>query len=60
MDLGSKNALSTAFRVSLVSMQLLSRAKRKAGRALDSAAMHADAKLTEFCTYLSGILFGLW
>ena len=55
--------------VSLVVMPLLSRAKRKVGRALGSAAMHADAKQTEFCTYLSGILlaglllntlFGLW
>jgi len=34
-------------------MPLLSRAKRKVGRALGSAAMHADAKQTEFCTYLS-------
>ena len=55
--------------VSLVVMPLLSRAKRKVGRALDSAAMHADAKQTEFCTYLSAILlaglllnalWGLW
>jgi divalent metal cation (Fe/Co/Zn/Cd) transporter len=55
--------------VSLVVMPILSRAKRKVGRALGSAAMHADAKQTEFCTYLSGILlaglllnavFGLW
>ena len=55
--------------VSLIVMPLLSRAKRKVGRALGSAAMHADAKQTEFCTYLSGILlaglllnalFGLW
>ena len=42
--------------VSLVVMPLLSRAKRKVGRALGSAAMHADAKQTEFCTYLSAIL----
>ena len=50
-------------------MRVLSRAKRNVGRALGSAAMHADAKQTEFCTYLSGILlaglslnalFGLW
>src|SRR5260370_11919519 len=50
-------------------MPLLSRAKRKVGRALSSAAMHADAKQTEFCTYLSAVLlaglmlnafFGLW
>lgn len=55
--------------VSLVVMPLLSRAKRKVGSALGSAAMHADAKQTEFCTYLSAILlaglllntfFGLW
>jgi divalent metal cation (Fe/Co/Zn/Cd) transporter len=55
--------------VSLVVMPLLSRAKRKVGRAMGSAAMHADAKQTEFCTYLSAILlaglllntlFGLW
>jgi divalent metal cation (Fe/Co/Zn/Cd) transporter len=55
--------------ISLVVMPLLSRAKRKVGRALGSAAMHADAKQTEFCTYLSAILlaglllnalFGLW
>jgi divalent metal cation (Fe/Co/Zn/Cd) transporter len=55
--------------VSLVVMPLLSRAKRKVGRALGSAALHADAKQTEFCTYLSAILLlgllanaflGLW
>jgi len=55
--------------VSLIVMPLLSRAKRKVGRALGSAAMHADAKQTEFCTYLSAILlaglllntlFGVW
>ena len=55
--------------VSLVVMPILSRAKRKVGRSLNSAAMHADAKQTEFCTYLSAVLlaglmlnafFGLW
>jgi divalent metal cation (Fe/Co/Zn/Cd) transporter len=55
--------------VSLVVMPILSRAKRKVGRSLNSAAMHADAKQTEFCTYLSAILLaglllnavvGLW
>src|SRR6266481_48118 len=55
--------------VSLVVMPLLSRAKRRVGRSLGSGAMHADAKQTEFCTYLSAILlaglvvnaiFGLW
>jgi divalent metal cation (Fe/Co/Zn/Cd) transporter len=55
--------------VSLVVMPLLSRAKRRVGHSLDSGAMHADAKQTEFCTYLSAVLFaglllnaffGLW
>ena len=55
--------------VSLVVMPLLARAKRNVGRSLGSAAMHADAKQTEFCAYLSAILlgglllnalFGLW
>ena len=55
--------------VSLIVMPMLSKAKRKVGLALGSAAMHADAKQTEFCTYLSAILllglllnaiFGLW
>ena len=55
--------------VSLVAMPLLSRAKRKVARGLGSVAMHADARQTEFCTYLSAILlgglllnaaFGLW
>ena len=41
---------------SLIVMPLLSSAKRRVGRALGSAAMHADAKQTEFCTYLSAIL----
>jgi divalent metal cation (Fe/Co/Zn/Cd) transporter len=44
--------------VSLVVMPLLSGAKRRVGSALGSAAMHADAKQTEFCTYLSAILLG--
>ena len=42
--------------VSLVVMPLLSRGKRRVGRAMGSAAMHADAKQTEFCAYLSAIL----
>jgi len=55
--------------VSLVVMPLLSRAKQRVGRALGCSAMQADAKQTEFCTYLSAILlarlllntfFGLW
>ncbi len=44
--------------VSLVVMPLLSRAKRRVGTHLKSAAMNADAKQTEFCTYLSAILLG--
>ncbi len=43
---------------SLAVMPLLSRAKRKVGTGLSSAAMHADARQTEFCTYLSAILLG--
>jgi divalent metal cation (Fe/Co/Zn/Cd) transporter len=43
---------------SLIVMPLLSRAKRRVGTSLNSAAMHADAKQTEFCTYLSAILLG--
>jgi divalent metal cation (Fe/Co/Zn/Cd) transporter len=43
---------------SLVAMPILSRAKRRVGAALGSAAMRADARQTEFCTYLSVILLG--
>ena len=42
--------------VSLVVMPLLSRAKRRVGAHLKTAAMNGDAKQTEFCTYLSAIL----
>jgi divalent metal cation (Fe/Co/Zn/Cd) transporter len=42
--------------VSLVVMPLLSRAKKKVGQDLGSAAMNADAKQTDFCVYLSAIL----
>lgn len=54
---------------SLVVMPLLSRAKRQVASHLQSAAMKADAKQAQFCTYLSAILliglllnaqFGLW
>jgi divalent metal cation (Fe/Co/Zn/Cd) transporter len=54
---------------SLVVMPLLARAKRKVGIALGSAAMNADARQADFCTYLSAILlaglllnalFGWW
>jgi divalent metal cation (Fe/Co/Zn/Cd) transporter len=42
--------------LSLVVMPVLARAKRRVGTALGSAAMHADAKQTDFCVYLSAIL----
>jgi divalent metal cation (Fe/Co/Zn/Cd) transporter len=42
--------------VSLLVMPLLSRAKKKVGTELGSAAMHADARQTDFCVYLSAIL----
>jgi divalent metal cation (Fe/Co/Zn/Cd) transporter len=42
--------------VSLIVMPLLSKAKRKVSHQLGSAAMAADARQTEFCTYLSAIL----
>jgi divalent metal cation (Fe/Co/Zn/Cd) transporter len=63
-DLASRNAASHSIPgialacVSLVVMPVLSRAKRRVGVALHSAAMSADAKQTEFCTYLSAILLG--
>ena len=41
---------------SLIVMPLLARAKHQVGRGLQSVAMHADAKQTEFCIYLSAIL----
>jgi divalent metal cation (Fe/Co/Zn/Cd) transporter len=44
--------------VSLVVMPLLSRAKKRVGNELKSAAMHADARQTDFCVYLSAILLG--
>jgi divalent metal cation (Fe/Co/Zn/Cd) transporter len=42
--------------ISLVAMPLLSRAKKKVANELGSSAMHADAKQTDFCVYLSVIL----
>jgi divalent metal cation (Fe/Co/Zn/Cd) transporter len=44
--------------VSLVIMPLLVRAKRRVADDLSSNAMHADARQTELCTYLSAILLG--
>ncbi len=44
--------------VSLAVMPILAKAKRKIGRELNSVAMQADAKQTDFCVYLSAILVG--
>src|SRR5260370_1250048 len=55
--------------LSLCVMPLLARAKRRVAVGIGSAAMHADSRQTDFCTYLSAILlgglvlnaaFGLW
>jgi divalent metal cation (Fe/Co/Zn/Cd) transporter len=43
---------------SLIVMPLLARAKRRVAQGIDSEALRADAKQTEFCTYLSAILLG--
>jgi len=43
---------------SLIVMPLLVRAKRKVARGINSAALMADSKQTELCTYLSAILVG--
>jgi divalent metal cation (Fe/Co/Zn/Cd) transporter len=42
--------------VSLLVMPLLVRAKRKVANAISSSALAADARQTEFCTYLSAIV----
>jgi len=42
--------------VSLIVMPLLARSKRRVARAINSAALQADATQTELCTYLSAIL----
>jgi divalent metal cation (Fe/Co/Zn/Cd) transporter len=41
---------------SLIVMPILSRAKKRVGDQLRSAAMKADARQTDFCVYLSAIL----
>lgn len=43
---------------SFIAMPLLSRAKKRIGVGLGSAAMAADARQADFCTYLSAILLG--
>jgi len=42
--------------VSLIVMPMLSHAKKEVGRKLGNGAMNADARQTDFCAYLSGIL----
>lgn len=42
--------------ISLLVMPVLSRAKKDVGKKLQSPAMAADAKQTDFCVYLSAIL----
>ncbi|HJT00144.1 MAG TPA: cation transporter [Terriglobales bacterium] len=41
---------------SLIAMPLLARAKRQVARQLNSGAMRADSRQTDFCAYLSAIL----
>lgn len=43
---------------SLIIMPLLVRGKRRVARAINSAALEADANQTLLCTYLSAILLG--
>src|SRR5262249_6251910 len=44
--------------VSIVVMPVLARAKRRVAQAMGSGALHADAKQTDFCAYLSAIVLG--
>jgi divalent metal cation (Fe/Co/Zn/Cd) transporter len=44
--------------VSVVVMPLLARAKRRVAVGIGSAAMKADSRQVDFCTYLSAILLG--
>ena len=44
--------------VSLIVMPVLARAKRRVAGRIASAALTADARQTQFCTYLSAILLG--
>src|SRR6185369_5117677 len=43
---------------SLIAMPLLARAKRRVAKGINSGAMFADARQTDFCVYLSAILLG--
>jgi divalent metal cation (Fe/Co/Zn/Cd) transporter len=42
--------------VSVIVMLLLARAKRRVARTISSGALEADARQTDFCTYLSAIV----
>jgi divalent metal cation (Fe/Co/Zn/Cd) transporter len=53
-QVGTAGIVITAF--ALVLMPLLSREKRKIGRALSSNAMMTDAKQTDFCMYQAAIV----
>jgi divalent metal cation (Fe/Co/Zn/Cd) transporter len=61
-DLGRKSAPERSVPgivlavASLIVMPILSRAKKRVGSVLGSAAMNADARQTDFCVYLSAIL----
>ena len=44
--------------ISVVVMPVLARAKRRVAEGIGSAAMKADSRQTDFCTYLSAILLG--
>jgi divalent metal cation (Fe/Co/Zn/Cd) transporter len=44
--------------VSVIVMPLLARGKRRVAEGIGSAAMKADSKQADFCTYLSAILLG--
>jgi divalent metal cation (Fe/Co/Zn/Cd) transporter len=44
--------------LSAIVMPLLARAKRRVASGIGSAALQADSRQTDFCTYLSAILLG--
>jgi divalent metal cation (Fe/Co/Zn/Cd) transporter len=44
--------------ISVVVMPMLARAKRRVAAGIESGAMGADSRQTDFCTYLSAILLG--
>ena len=44
--------------VSVIVMPMLAKAKRNVAAGIDSRAMQADSRQTDFCTYLSAILLG--